>query len=420
MSIDKSFSNRTLKLKFLDNKIYYHENKFILVEQSDLQLGTRKLKDNVYLNAKIKSYNPEKEKVSIEVLKIIQNPIPLDKNFPYRISSINFAYFDTLMFLKSTINTVTESPHFQKKKSFIPQKRSLPKTEQIIRPKPANPEIIELKQKYKIKKLVFMKGFVALKILVAEIGQYVEVKLENEIIRPELNSIISYFNRIFNSQEITVFLKLAITKSYYNEIISCKILSARSPEIDRLNEKLIENIKTENFFNAIIKPKFRSQQKNKILTIEELTKDVKKKFPIPESYNSNTFLMDILKRKKSKHFYQLDYLSKIHQHEIFNLRFSLKPFAFLFLVKGDACFHYVLETVDQKLATYIWHVKGDRNVLKEKFKEIEKLISLFESSNRLHYKSTNPKDFTFINHDYSSESDGFVSWKTALEKVIKI
>ena len=41
------------------------------------------------------------------------------------------------------------------------------------------------------------------------------------------------------------------------------------------------------------------------------------------------------------------------------MRFVLYPFSFVFLLEGEKKYHIVLETLDTREATYVWHLSKE-------------------------------------------------------------
>ena len=98
------------------------------------------------------------------------------------------------------------------------------------------------------------------------------------------------------------------------------------------------------------------------------------------------------------------------------LRFVLNPFSFVFLIKGITGYHIVLETLDTKEATYIWHIKKDRTELFKSLGKIDAALNLIRTKGREIFLANRPENFSRIFHDYSDNRKGFVLWKDNLEE----
>ena len=59
-------------------------------------------------------------------------------------------------------------------------------------------------------------------------------------------------------------------------------------------------------------------------------------------------------------------MAKRHDYRTLKIKSVLYPFSFVFLLEGQPKYHVVLETLDTKEATYIWHLsKGITQFKKE-------------------------------------------------------
>ena len=135
----------------------------------------------------------------------------------------------------------------------------------------------------------------------------------------------------------------------------------------------------------------------------------------PSLYESGEQLLDdLLKNKKVIHYRQLRYLAEKHESDILKLRFVLNPFSFVFLLSGQEHFHLVMETLDTREATYIWHVDKSLSDLKRKLKEIDLDLNLVRNEGRQAFLEKQPVNFSRIIHDYTDEKKGFILWKDLL------
>lgn len=137
-------------------------------------------------------------------------------------------------------------------------------------------------------------------------------------------------------------------------------------------------------------------------------------------YESGEKLLDdLLKYKDVIHYRQLRYLAEKHQSNILKIRFVLNPFSFVFLLSGEEQYHPVLETLDTKEATYIWHVEKDKQELRNQLKRIDQQLSLIRNEGRQAFLESQPMNFSRILHDYTDEQKELVLWKDLLlERII--
>ncbi len=127
---------------------------------------------------------------------------------------------------------------------------------------------------------------------------------------------------------------------------------------------------------------------------------------------------DILDRKKFKHSKQLRYLAKRHERSVLKIRFVLNPFSFVFLLAGENQFHIVLETLDTEEATYLWHLKKEKSLLRTRLELIDNQLSIIRFEGRQAFLESNPENFSKIIHDYQDTQKGFIIWKDQLEERI--
>lgn len=134
-------------------------------------------------------------------------------------------------------------------------------------------------------------------------------------------------------------------------------------------------------------------------------------------YESGEKLLDdLLKHKDVIHYRQLRYLAEKHQSNILKIRFVLNPFSFVFLLSGEEQYHLVLETLDTREATYIWHVGKDRQDLRDQLKRIDQQLSLIRNEGRQAFLESQPMNFSRILHDYYDGQKGFIQWKDLLKE----
>jgi hypothetical protein len=101
------------------------------------------------------------------------------------------------------------------------------------------------------------------------------------------------------------------------------------------------------------------------------------------------------------------------------LRFVLKPLSFIFLVSGERYYYLVWETLDTAEATYIWRSEKNKEALKANFHKVEDILNLIKIQGKIAYIQSGDENMKRIYHDYSEIKNGFVSWKTELESVLR-
>ena len=133
---------------------------------------------------------------------------------------------------------------------------------------------------------------------------------------------------------------------------------------------------------------------------------------IEKLYGSEEELLEYaLKKTNARHYQQLRFLAERHQGTILKLRFVLSPFAFVFLLEGREQFHIVLETLDTKEATYVWHLGKNRQGLPDYLTAIDEDLATIKNKGRQAFLANQPKNFSRIIHNYSDERKGFILWR---------
>ncbi|QMU63172.1 MAG: hypothetical protein GKR88_02045 [Flavobacteriaceae bacterium] len=85
-------------------------------------------------------------------------------------------------------------------------------------------------------------------------------------------------------------------------------------------------------------------------------------------------------------------------------------------MEGQQKYHIVLETLDIKEATYVWHISKDTPLFKNELEQINQKLNWIRSHGHQSFLESKSKNFSKIIHDYSDDKKGFYRWKNALEK----
>jgi len=264
-----------------------------------------------------------------------------------------------------------------------------------------------------VKDLRFKLGGVSFDKKIKGFHKPIEFTVVNYEIREEFDAIKNYFENVLKTKKIRVAVSVE-TKD--NEIIN---VWAKSPEIDRIDRQLIDNVKFE--FVKATKKKIALAVDKSLFTMDEFFDTYG-----DERFRANAFYQDekelfedLLQITDTKHYRHLRLLSALHCHQVMKLRFILKPFSFLFLVEGEKNYHLIWETLDTEEATYIWHIDKDLRILKMTLQKIEDIIQVIKVQGKTAYLNTTVDPFRRIYHDYSNLVDGFLKWKGELESVLR-
>lgn len=149
----------------------------------------------------------------------------------------------------------------------------------------------------------------------------------NPDIRPEFAAIPDYFAKALKKKLIAVDIVIKYTDS---QIISA---TAKSEDIDSINNHMIDSIRFEFVKREIFTGKGRAMDDKSVHTMEDLLSSYGEGKKL---FSSEAGLIDdILNVKNSRHYLQLKYLSSKHEVSVLKLRFVLQPFSFLFLLAGE-------------------------------------------------------------------------------------
>jgi len=312
------------------------------------------------------------------------------------VEKIKFKTIDTAGFLRSVIlkkHPATQHTAMAKIKSMENQ--------------PIENVVLKT-MKVPFSRIKFLYGSVSFQLFIEELGRELIFEIENADIRPEFDAIREYFSKTLKKKLINAEISVRYTN---NAILSA---TAKSDDINCINDSLIESVRFEFVKRAFFKPKEGSFI-NKTNTFDSLLGEYHSS--AKDLFVSEQGLLnDILNVKKCKHYLHLKYLSSKHETSILKLRFVLHPFSFLFLLSGEKKYHIIWETLDSEEATYIWHTERSRDALRIALDRIEEIITGIKKSGRQDYLKQDHPNFSRIWHDYSDPKKGFTTWKGSLDE----
>jgi len=366
----------------------------------DLPLPVEKFKDGVVWRLRVNSYNEEEGELFTEV---IDYDFPLSKItddkqgsfYFFGIERIKFRSLDTSGFLRSVI--LKHQP-LSETNAIVDERKDQVPVEYVV-----------LKtMKVPFGKINFLFGSVSFPIFIEEINQEILFEITNPDIRPEFAAIRDYFAKALKKKLIAVNITLKYTD---RQVLSA---TAKSEDIDSINNHMIDSVRFEFVKREIFKGKGRAIDDQSIHTMDDLLNSYDEGRKL---FSSETALFDdTLNIKNSKHYLQLKYLSSKHETSVLKLRFVLQPFSFLFLLAGEKKYHIIWETLDSEEATYIWHVDRTRESLRMALGEIEVILRDIKKNGRQLYLEKENANFSKVVHDYSDAKKGFVTWKGTLEE----
>ena len=281
--------------------------------------------------------------------------------------------------------------------------------------KPSHRTSKRISEEFKVplKDLRFRLGGVSFTKKLKGYPEPIDLTVPNLDIREEFDAVKNYFAKVMGTDRVRVRADV--------EILGGRVVmvNAISPDIDRINREAIDNVKFE-FVKSSMKRKLEVDIDKSLFTMDEYMDRFGEDGLHPNAFHRNEreLFEDILSVSDSIHYRHLRFLSEHHAYDIMKLRFVLKPFSFIFLLRGDRHHHIVWETLDTEEATYIWHVTGDIEELKRTLRKVEDIVNVVKVQGKTAYIHAGDEGFRRIYHDYSALVDGFVKWKGELESVL--
>jgi hypothetical protein len=410
-------TGQELKIIFKEDRAYLTNDKALTFTQVELPPIAKTFKSPAYWTILVINHIEEQRKIFCEILSYNIGNTDFE-NSQKQLSSqldtieiVKFRSVDTHGLLKTLSGsgpaTIMPSKYPAVERTENSKFQSKPFIKEPYR------QIINETFFVPIKNIRFKLGGVSFDKKFNEYYKTIELTISNYDIREEFDAVKNYFANVLNTKKIQVTVNIEIVD---NEIT---VVTAKSPEIDKIDKLLIDNVKFE-FVKATTKKKINVEIDKSIFTMDEYFDTFSdEKFKSNTFYNNDKELFeDLLTISNTKHYRHLRFLSSKHSHEIMKLRFVHKPFSFIFLIQGDRNFHIVWETLDTEEATYIWHIDKNLQVLKMTLRKIEDIINVIKVQGKTAYLSSTEDPFRRIYHDYSEFVDGFVKWKGELENIL--
>lgn len=402
-----------LKITFYRNQACLTTDKFLRLEQLNLPTIAKVFEYKTYWNINVLNYNEDDKSLFCEIISYEVGETQFDYHQKLisdklnQVEKIKFKDINTKSLQLNLKGHATKSNYIE----YIPVLSAESQSKSFVR----NPQkkVIDEVFFIPIKNVLFKNGGVSVFKKFNQFPETIELNIANPYIIEEYDAVKNYFGNILETKKIQVNAIIEITD---NEVTSTNVTS---PEIEKIDNQLIENVKLDFVKTVLEKNDSHSSDKN-IFTIEEYFDTFSdEKFNINIFYKEEAVLIeDLLKISNTKHFNYLRFLSNKHLHKIMKLRFTHKPFSFIFLIEGVENYHFIWETLDTKEATYIWHLKKDTIELKNMLKKIDGVIASIKVNGKLSYISSTQDQFNRIFHDYSTIGNGFEKWKKELEEVL--
>ena len=297
-----------------------------------------------------------------------------------------------------------------------------PSNQLVIKREPVLEKISEEANIY-FKDADFNLGFVSFSHKSKILNEVFNLKIENHFLLPEFNAVKSYFPKAFGGKkQFLINIDFILTNKTVTNIITT------SPEIEKINETIIDSIKRERVAKLTSTPLLKSIDKS-LFTADDIFDSFEDNLKDGNVFNQSeldilNFIIETRKVRNAKH---LEFLSGSKHSTKQKLRFTLKPlFGFLFFIEGETKNHFCWELLNSH-ATYLWSFgKIDSDIIFQ-YKRVEETINIIRNMGRDSYKNEYKRknvdiDMTFCTIEHSSINsafkEGFVEWRHRLLEII--
>ena len=400
-------TGQELKILFRQDKAYLTADRPLTFEQLGLPDVAKIFKEPAFWTIKVLNHRENSRKIFCKITAYQVGETEFGHNQKLLADKLNELQIITFRSIDTTglLNTLAGNS------GVVRPIRTPIQPKEFVR----QPHKVLIKETFYVplKNVRFKLGGVSFDKKFKEHKKTLELTIPNYCMREEFDAVKNYFANVLKTKKIEVTVNIEITDKEVNSI------EAKSPEIEKIDKQLIDNVKFE-FVKSTTKKKINIDIDKTLFTMDEYFDSF-----AGEKFKSNTFYSndkelfeDLLTISNTKHYKHLRFLSSKHSHDIMKLRFVHKPFSFIFLIQGDINYHIVWETLHTEEATYVWHINKDINVLKMTLRKIEDIINVIKVQGKTAYISSTDDAFMRIYHDYSNLVDGFVKWKGELESIL--
>lgn len=406
-------TGQELKILFRQDKAYLTADRPMTFEQLGLPDIAKTFKEPAFWTIKVLNHRENEKKIFCEITSYQNGETDFGSSQKLLADKLNDLQIVTFKSIDTTglLKTLAGNSGVVRPIKFVPVDRTPIQQTEFVR----QPHKVSIKETFYVplKNVRFKLGGVSFDKKFKEHKKTLELTIPNYDIREEFDAVKNYFANVLKTKKIEVTVDIEITD---NEVTS---IEAKSPEIEKIDKQLIDNVKFE-FVKSTTKKKINVEIDKTLFTMDEYFDTfADDKFKSNTFYNNDKELFeDLLTISNTKHYKHLRFLSSKHSHDIMKLRFVHKPFSFIFLIQGDRNYHIIWETLDTEEATYVWHITKDINVLKMTLRKIEDIINVIKVQGKTAYISSTDDAFRRIYHDYSDLVDGFVKWKGELENIL--
>jgi len=422
-------------IKISKNRIYFTNEFWISLSHTNFPEGSIAFRHHIdtYLKVELLRYDLDKKALEIKIIDYRPTDITLFNEQKLK-KPVNRLIFRQLVWddLKKLLSHFLcslpkETPEAFEKKATnnnIKQEKIKENTkielkhkiEEEVNQKECEEIIRELDFDVHFSDAQFHDGYVSVIKNFTFLEQPIKFKITNDLIRSEYNYVKDYFSNYFKRDTFTISTTI---KTKGKEILS---FDCQSKIIKNINEKIIDNVKSNRTLNITRIEKNNEIEKNTFTADEILSK---------LDSSSNVFeqteleiLMTLIKSKSPRNAKQLIYLSGKKHERTKKIRFTLHPlFGFIFFISGSNKNHICWELLNSH-ATYVWSF-DKRKTIESQIELSELNINTIRKIGRKKYRSFIKNKqididsvFSVINHSNSKNTDTFEIWRDKFENRI--
>jgi len=426
---------KTILLKVDNEGVYYNPTEGLDWASTNLPIGAFRFREHepIYWRARMCAYQKETQLLELEVLDFQaafekdfeqQSPKQPISAFHFRPLSpqafkANLSYYDGLRLATILANPEPEPPapkvtwtkprdEWEIEMDWQPTDPAPPPLD-----KPAN---VHLHFQERIQDLSFSLGLIKGTHYVEEWGIAIDYEIANDFIIPEFDYVKSYVAKALKQRHVPIEIKTTLADAIG------KAVTARSPVLQNIDERLLVLVRSQVAERLLKKPKFEADVDKSLFTADEMYDQYTEDNPWGDALRSpgEELLAQILSLKKVRNAKQLQFLAgKVHAPAE-KLRFTLTPlFGFIFLAKGERQQHFIWELLNSH-ATYVWSFNPEALSTQQRFSELEKILTFIKVHGRQEYRNNHHLSeyfaFRAINHRHAGSNfiDGFPRWRNLL------
>ncbi len=401
-----------LRILFRHDRAYLTKDKFLTIDQLNISSPIKSFKKFAYWTIKVISYREEQKKIFCEILSCDIGDVHFSEQQLQLADKLNIVEDVSFNKISTRCLMYTKEEPFRKSHT-----RDSPISDEELKiNSKKEPIIVKIEESFLVplKDVRFKDGGVFFIKKFKDYENVLELSITNHNIKEEFEVVKKYFINVLGTKKINVNVKINIQDHEVN------ILEISSLEIDKIDNRLIDNVKMQ-VGKSFLRKRNTVESQKVIFTLSEFFETIsEEKIKASTFYSDETeFLLDLTNISNSKHAAHLTYLSGKHCFSEMKLRFVYKPFSFIFLLDGLQNYYFVWETLKTQEATYIWSIPKDKYLLDQNLKKIEDTIRLIQDQTKRDYINSTEDEFERIFHDYKDVKNGFANWKSEMVKILK-